>query len=78
MRLDQSGLLWAMTTLTNQGHPDPEGLIARIESQSPDTGNISGISRESARSVGVSNPDEPVMSLFAASQHDTQTGKRYR
>ncbi|HPQ95128.1 MAG: hypothetical protein KDI44_19195 [Thiothrix sp.] len=77
MRLDNSGLLWAMTTLANQGHPDPEGLIARMESAG-DTGNITGISRESARAVGISNPDEPVMSLFAASQYDAQTGKRYR
>jgi len=78
LKLDQSGLLWAMTALTNQGHPDPEGLIARVESQSPDIGNIAGISRESARAVGISNPDEPVMSLFAAALHDAQTGKRYR
>ncbi len=77
MKFDQAGLLWAMDTLTNSGHQDPEGLIARIES-SKDTGNMTGISKEEAAQVGIKNINEPVMSMFAAAQYDSQTGRRYR
>ncbi len=76
MKFDQASLLWAMNTLVDSGHPDPEGLIARIESSKDN--NIAGISKEEAAQVGIKNIDEPVMSMFAATQYDTQTGRRYR
>lgn len=76
MKFDNAGLLWAMDTLVNSGHQDPEGLIARIESAKD--GNIAGISKDEAEQVGIRNIDEPVMSMFAATQYDTKTGRRYR
>jgi hypothetical protein len=77
MKFDSGSLLWAMGSLADMGHPDPEGLIARIEA-SKDDGNISGISKEDATKVGIRSIDEPVMSMFAAATFDTKHNKSYQ
>lgn len=77
MKFDSSSLLWAMGSLAEMGHPDPEGLVARIEA-AKDEGNITGISKEDAAKVGMRSIDEPVMSMFAAATFDTKHHKSYQ
>ncbi|OQX10511.1 MAG: hypothetical protein BWK73_20205 [Thiothrix lacustris] len=70
MQLKPEELLWAMDTLTANGHPDPEGLLAKMESASPDDMNPAGVSYEDAAQFGIPYVDEPVMSMFAATKRD--------
>lgn len=77
MRFDKGSILWAFEALANAGHPDPEGLIARIES-TRDDGNITGISKSDAAQVGISSIGEPVMSMFAATLFDARNNKTYQ
>lgn len=77
MKFDNGSLLWAVSTLADMGHPDPEGLVARIEA-TKNNGNITGIAKEEAAKVGIRSVDEPVMSMFAAAQYDTRTNKTYQ
>lgn len=74
MKLKDSELLWAMDALTQQGHPDPEGLVARIEQAPEDEGNIAGVDPQEAAQYGIPFVDEPAMSLFAAAKRDITTG----
>lgn len=77
MKFDNGALLWAVSSLADMGHPDPEGLVARIEA-TKNNGNITGIAKEEAAKVGIRSVDEPVMSMFAAAQYDTRTNKTYQ
>lgn len=77
MKFDNGSLLWAVSSLADIGHPDPEGLVARIEA-TKNNGNITGIAKEEAAKVGIRSVDEPVMSMFAAAQYDTRTNKTYQ
>ena len=70
MQLKPEELLWAMNTLTANGHPDPEGLLARMEAAPPDDMNPAGVPPEEAEQYGVPYVDEPVMSMFAATKRD--------
>lgn len=77
MRFDNSGILWAFEALANAGHPDPDGLIAKIESNNS-TGNITAIGKEEAAKVGIRSIDEPVMSMFAATLFDAKHSRSYK
>lgn len=77
MQFDSQSIVWAAESLAGIGHPDPEGLIAKIES-SNDEGNITGISKEDAAQVGIRSIEEPVMSLYAAALFDAKNNRTYR
>ncbi|WP_298613359.1 hypothetical protein [uncultured Thiothrix sp.] len=77
MQFDSQSILWAIESLSDAGHPDPEGLIAKIESNKNDK-NITGISKDDAAKVGIRSIDEPVMSLYAAALFDAQTNRSYQ
>ena len=79
MKLKPEELLWAMDTLTTHGHPDPEGLLAKMESADPADMNPAGVTQEEAMQAGIPYTDEPVMSMFAAARRDISNPdpKRY-
>jgi membrane-anchored protein YejM (alkaline phosphatase superfamily) len=77
MQFDSQSIVWAAESLAGMGHPDPEGLIAKIES-SKDDENITGITKEEAAQVGIRSISEPVMSLYATALFDTKNNRTYR
>ena len=72
---DDGQLLGYLNYLMQAGHPDPYHALERIDRHKGEDGNLMGVDPGEARRHGVSDVQEPVLSVFADTQIALGKGK---
>lgn len=69
--MKDSEVLWLLETLSSQGHPDPEGFVASL---TDGENNPAKLLPEEGMRYGITNVDEPALSIYGAMARDKDNG----